>query len=58
MIQDIYPSKLNTEYFPYEMTDKDILVSFNREGEVLLGKQGDKPLFPKLSVADDDKIIY
>ncbi|MCR5388665.1 MAG: NAD(+) diphosphatase [Lachnospiraceae bacterium] len=58
MIQDIYPSKLNTEYFPYEMTDKDILVSFNREGEVLLGKKGDTPLFPKLAVTDDEKIIY
>ena len=46
MIQDIFPSRLDNSYKNYEVGDDDYLLSFDKEGKILLGKQGSSAVFP------------
>ena len=46
MIQDIYPSKFNNSYYPYDMRDEDTLLRFNSDGKILLGKKDGIAVFP------------
>ncbi len=57
MIQDIFPSKLNTEYHPYERTENDALISFNKEGKVLI-KSGEKAVFPDRPDISKENTVY
>ena len=50
MIQDIFPSKLKNEFIRYEITDRDNLLFFNKEGKIFLGGQDDNIVY--LSGAD------
>lgn len=58
MIQDIYPSRINISYRPCGITDKDKLISFDREGKILLGSEGSQVVFPVGSDALDEETVY
>ena len=58
MIQDIYPSKLHNEYQTYEITKDDYLFILNDKGELLVGSDSSKSIFPKGSNITDSDAIY
>lgn len=59
MIQDIFPSKLNNSYFNCKIEDENYFLSFNPEGKILLGKQGEMAVFPlEKEITSDCEYIY
>ena len=45
MIQDIYPSRLKNEFFPYEIRDTDRLLVFDTDGKILVGEKEGEAVF-------------
>ncbi len=58
MIQDIYPSRLRNEYHPFGIREEDSLLIFDGEGRALLGRQGERILFPRGREAGEAETVY
>ena len=58
MIQDIYPSRLQNEYKDYVIRDEDNLLTFDKDGKILIRDVQGKIEFLKVSDVKDKKAIY
>ena len=58
MIQDIYPSRLNNTFYPYEPGGDDRLLVFDKDGRIMLAGEDARPVFPKADAASADEAVY
>lgn len=58
MIQDIFPSRLDNSFKNLSPVDEDLLIIFNSEGRICLGKSGTDILFPKCSEIKAAGFVY
>jgi len=58
MIQDIFPSRLDNSYAPYDMRDSDSLFFFDASGKVLLGGDDGQIELPSCAEARGRRTVY
>ncbi|MCR5846960.1 MAG: NAD(+) diphosphatase [Lachnospiraceae bacterium] len=58
MIQDIYPSRLNNEFFSCEIKDNDALLAFDKDGKILVGEKDGEIRFLSGNETDKKDAIY
>ncbi|MCR4585498.1 MAG: NAD(+) diphosphatase [Lachnospiraceae bacterium] len=58
MIQDIYPSRLNNTFYPYEPGGDDRLLVFDKDGRIMLAGEDARPVFPKADAASAYEAVY
>ena len=58
MIQDISPSRLINAYMDIQPEDKDSIFCFDSKGDVLLGRDNGRIVFPDSSVIKSRRMVY